>query len=85
MNSVCKGLLEGIDTGFKTRAVATQRGGRGVGGWTLEHGKTGVALGGFDFLIFSDKMVASSDAAKIDKKLLSGCMQPASAVCAISP
>jgi predicted NAD/FAD-dependent oxidoreductase len=79
MNDICKGLLEGINTRYKTRAVAKRRAGS-VGGWTLQHGKSGASLGEFDFLICSDKMAAMQHRNDLDRKLLSGFVQPANVV-----
>ena len=54
MSAVCKGLLDGVRAVYGTRAVATRAGGR----WRLTHGRSGAALGDFDFLVCGDKTAA---------------------------
>ena len=77
MNAICKGLLAGIDTCFETRAAARRN---PLGGWTLEHGKTGATLGEFDFVISTDKTSTALHRQDLDRKLLEGFVKPAAAV-----
>jgi len=78
MNAVCRGLLEGVNTIYETRAVAKPR--AGGAGWALENGKSGKPLGDFDFLICSDKTAAMRTRSDLDKRLLREFTQPASRV-----
>ena len=50
MNTICRGLLDGVEARYETRAVAMRRGGGGGAdrGWVLEHAKSGSALGETD-------------------------------------
>ncbi|CAE8631247.1 unnamed protein product, partial [Polarella glacialis] len=76
MNAIAKGLLEGIETRFETRALARRSG----NSWVLQHGKTGEPLGSFDFLICSDKCSAQHHRNDLEKELLRGYLEPAQAV-----
>lgn len=78
MNDICRGMLEGVETIYETRAVAKRR--TDGMGWTLEHGKSGAALGEFDLLICSDKTAATHHRSDLDKGLLGGFVKPASSV-----
>lgn len=78
MNSICRAMLEGVETIYETRAVAKRR--SGGTGWSLEHGKSGEKLGDFDFLICTDKTAAMRYRNDLDKKALTGYVKPASGV-----
>ena len=78
MNALCKGLLEGVQTVYETRAVAKPR--APGPGWTLENGKSGELLGDFDFLICSDKTAAMRHRTDLDKSLLGKFTRPACSV-----
>lgn len=77
MNAICRGLLEGVQTVYETRAVAKPR--AGGTGWTLEN-RRGQPLGDFDFLICSDKTAAMRHRSDLDKRVLGAFTQPASRV-----
>jgi len=82
MNAICRGLLDGVEARYETRAVAMRRGGGGGAdrGWVLEHAKSGSALGEYDFLICTDKTAAAQHRKDLDRELLDDFVQPASAV-----
>lgn len=76
MNSICRGLLNGINTQYSTRAVARRNNNK----WALTHGKSGQSLGEFDFLICTDKAAAARHRTDLDKAVLDGFTKPATSL-----